>query len=245
MSDYLAVPATLPALSLQRIAPPAPMRRCPRCERDVDPAPLLPTDIRLLRIIDPFYTRYDLHASDEPVLMCADCDQQVDEIADALLAYRQRLTRLWPRPSASRGRLMDDQCLSRTFEEIRDLHIERVLGWAVWHDQHGQDAYLVVYETGEWAIHGVPRGQVYDDLDDRGRLSLPIPVAPPAADASSEDEDEDEDAGDAQAGSTLREFDAAALYRQRAPSDAEHEPLEMDLATRFYQTLYCQEGHQP
>ncbi len=229
---------------------PTPMLRCPRCEREVDLAPLLPTDIRLLRIIDPFYTRYDLRASDEPVLMCGDCDRQVEEIADALLAYRQRLTRLWPRPAAPRGRLMDDQCLSRPFEDIRDLHIEHVLGWAVWYDQRGQDASLVVYETGEWIIQPVPRGHVYDDPDDRGSLALPIPVAPPAADARREDDAASSDngdasseaagdAGDARAGSTLREFDAAAFFRRRAPSDADREALERDLATRFYRTLYA------
>jgi len=33
----------------------------------------------------------------------------------------------------------------------------------------------------------------------------------------------------------------AALYRRRAPSDAAHAPLERDLATRFYRTLYGKE----
>jgi len=128
--------------------------------------------------------------------------------------------------------------LSRTFEAIRDTAIEDVLGWAVWYNRRGQDAYLVVYETGAWAIQPVPRGQVYDDLDDRGYLALPIPVAPTAADRAAGD---DEDAGDERAGSTLREIDVAALYRRRVPSDADHEPLEMGLATRFYRTLYGKE----
>ncbi len=38
-----------------------------------------------------------------------------------MLAYRKRLTQLWPRPAAPRSRLMDDQRLSRAFEDIRDL----------------------------------------------------------------------------------------------------------------------------
>jgi len=91
----------------------------------------------------------------------------------------------------------------------------------------------------------VPRGQVYDDLDERGGLFLPVPVAPTTAD----DDDADEEAGTARAGSTLREragstlreIDAAALFRRRAPSDADREPLEMDLTKQFYRTLYDEE----
>jgi len=217
---------------------PTPTTRCPRCARDVDPADLLVQPLAELRLIDPHVARYDRQTADGRVAICDDCDQQLAAIAREMDTQRRRLARLWPRPTSPRVRLLDDQRLSRTFEEIRDLHSEDVLGWAVWHDQRGQDASLVVYETGEWAIHPVPRGQVYDDLDDRGYLALPIPVAPAAADEATDDED----AGDKRPGSTLREFDAAALYRQRAPSDAEHEPLEMDLATRFYRTLYHQEA---
>jgi len=242
-----AARADLHAFMQQTVPPDArssPPTRCPRCERDVDPADLLTQPLVELRLIDPHVARYDRQTADGCVAICDDCDQQLAAIALEMDTQRQRLTRLWPLPTSPRGRLLDDQRLSRAFEEIRDLHIENVLGWAVWHDQHGQDAYLVVFETGEWAIHGVSRGQVYDDLDDRGRLSLPIPVAPPAADARSEGEDAADD-DDEPAGSTLRELDVAALYRQRAPSDADHEPLEMDLATRFYQTLYRLEGHQP
>ncbi len=232
MRDHLLHRATLDDLFL-------PMRRCPRCEQGVDPADLLAQPLAELRLIDPHVARYDRQTADGRVAICDDCDQQLAAIALEMDTQRRRLTRLWPLPTSPRGRLLDDQRLSRTFEEIRDLHSEDVLGWAVWHDQHGQDAYLVVFETGEWAIHGVPRGQVYDDLDDRGRLSLPIPIAPATADVSSEGEDAADD-GDEAAGSTLREIDVAALYRHRAPSDAEHEPLEMDLATRFYRTLYAQ-----
>jgi ribosomal protein L34E len=225
--------------SLQQTVPPdpRPTMRCPRCARDVDPADLLAQPLAELRLLDPHVARYDHQTADGRVAICDDCDQQLAAIAIEMDTQRRRLARLWPRPTSPRGRLLDDQCLSRTFEEIRDLHSEEVLGWAVRYDQHGQDAYLIVYETGEWAIHAVPRGQLYAYLDDRGGLPLPIPVAPPAADARREGEDTD-DAGDARAGSTLREIDVAALYRRRAPSDADHEPLEMDLATRFYQALY-------
>ncbi len=232
--------------SMQQTVPPdprlAPTTRCPRCARDVDPADLLAQPLAELRLIDPHVARYDRPTADGRVPICDDCDQQLAAIALMMDIQRLRLARLWPLPTSPRGRLLDDQRLSRTFEEVRDLHIEDVLGRAVWWDRHGQDASLVVFETGEWAIYPVPRGHVYASLDDRGYLALPIPVAPPSADASSEGEDEDEDAGDAQAGSTLHEFDAAALYRQRAPSDAEHAPLEIDLATRFYRTLYHQEA---
>ncbi len=225
--------------SLQQTVPPDPRltMRCPRCARDVDPADLLAQPLAELRLLDPHVARYDRQTADGRVAICDDCDQQLAAIAIEMDTQRRRLARLWPRPTSPRGRLLDDQCLSRTFEEIRDLHSEEVLGWAVRYDQHGQDAYLIVYEIGEWAIHAVPRGQLYAYLDDRGGLPLPIPVAPPAADARREGEDTD-DAGDAWAGSTLREIDVAALYRRRAPSDADHEPLEMDLATRFYQALY-------
>jgi hypothetical protein len=226
----------------------APTTRCPRCARDVDPADLSVQSLGELRLIDPHSARYDRQPfpEREGVALCDDCVRQLDAIAQEMDAQHRRLTRLWPRPTSPRSRLMDDQRLSRTFEEVRDLHSEDVLGWAVWYDRRGQDAYLIVYETGEWAIHAVPRGQLYAYLDDRGGLSLPIPVAPPAADARSEGADTEgadtEDAGDEATGSTLREIDVAALYRRCAPSDAAHEPLEMDLATRFYQALYRQEG---
>ncbi len=216
----------------------APTTRCPRCERGVDPADLLAQSLAELRLIDPHVARYDRQTADGRVAICDDCDQQLAAIALEMDTQRRRLARLWPLPTSPRARLMDDQRLSRTFEEVRDLHVEDVLGWAVWWDRRGQDAYLVVYETGEWAIHAVPRGQLYAYLDDRGGLYLPSPVGPPAADARREGEDTD-DAGDARAGSTLREIDVAALYRRRAPSDADHEPLEMDLAARFYRTLYA------
>jgi len=220
---------------------PTPTTRCPRCARDVDPADILAQPLAALRLIDPHSARYDRPTADDRVAICDDCDQQLAAIAIEMDTQRRRLARLWPRPTSPRVRLLDDQRLSRTFEEIRDLHSEDVLGWPVWYDRRGQDAYLILYETGEWAIHTVPRDQLYAYLDDRGGLYLPIPVAPPAADARSEGEDTD-DAGDARAGSTLREIDVAALYRRRAPSDAAHDPLEMDLATRFYQALYRQEG---
>ncbi len=237
---------------------PTPTTRCPRCARDVDPADLLAQPLAELRLIDPHVARYDRQTADGRAVICDDCDQQLALIALEMDTQRRRLARLWPLPTSPRGRLLDDQRLSRPFEEIRDLHIEDVLGRAAWWDRRGQDAYLVVYETGEWAIHPVPRGQVYDDLDDRGALSLPISVASLSgdrSDISSEDaaigsdnrdasSDDDPDAGHAPVGSTLRTFDAAAFFRRRAPSDAEREPLERDLATRFYQTLYCQEGHQ-
>ncbi len=218
---------------------PTPTTRCPRCARDVDPADLLAQPLAELRLIDPHVARYDRQTADGRVALCDDCDQQLAAIALEMDTQRRRLARLWPLPTSPRGRLLDDQCLSRTFEEVRDLHIEDVLGRAVWWDRHGQDASLVVFETGEWAIYPAPRGHVYASLDDRGYLALPIPVAPAAAAGEATDDD---DAGDTRPGSTLREFDAAALYRQRAPSDAEHELLEMDLATRFYRTLYHPEA---
>ncbi len=244
MSDNDATRTDPHAPMQQTVTPdprPAPTTRCARCERDVDPANLLAQPLAELRLIDPHVARYDRQTADGRVAICDDCDQQLAAIAIEMDTQRRRLARLWPRPTSPRGRLLDDQRLSRAFEAIRDTAIEDVLGWAIWYDRRGHDTYLVVYETGEWAIHPVPRGQVYDDLDDRGRLSLTIPVAPAVADASSEGEDA-EDAGDTRAGSTLREIDAAALYHQRAPSDAAHEPLEMNLATRFYRTLYHQEA---
>ena len=244
MLDHLLHRATLDDLCL-------PTRRCPRCARDVDPADLLAQPLAELRLIDPHVARYDRQTANGRVAICDDCDQQLAAIAIVMDTSRRRLVRLWPRPTSPRAHLMDDQCLSRTFEEIRDLHIECVLGWAVWYDQHGQDASLVVYETGEWIIQLVPRGQVYDDPDDRGYLALPIPVAPPAADACSDDaaassdnsdasSEDDSDADATLAGSTLRAFDAAAFFRRHAPSDADREALERDLATRFYRTLYAQ-----
>jgi len=220
---------------------PCPTRtmRCPRCERAVDPADLAVQSLGELRLIDPHSARYDRQPflEREGVALCDDCDQQINAIATELGAYRRRLTRLWPRPTSPRGRLMDDQCLSRTFEAIRDMAIEDVLGWAVWYDRRGHDIYLVVYETGEWAIQPVPRGQVYDIADERGYLALSLPVAPPTAD----DGDDDEEAGVALVGSALREIDVAALYRRRAPSDADREPLEMDLTKQFYRALYDEE----
>ncbi len=248
MLDHLMARAILDDIFL-------PTRRCPRCARDVDPADLLAQPLAELRLIDPHVARDDRPTADGRVPICDDCDQQLAAIALMMDIQRLRLARLWPLPTSPRGRLLDDQRLSRTFEEVRDLHIEDVLGWAVWWDRRGRDAYLVVYETGEWAIHPVPRDQVYDDLDDRGYLALPIPVAPPLADASSEDDaarsdnrdassEDDSDAAATLAGSPLRAFDAAAFVRRHAPSDADREPLERDLATRFYQTLYRQEGHQ-
>ncbi len=242
---------------MQHTVTAAPLRtpptRCPRCARDVDPADLLAQPLAELRLIDPHVARYDRQpfSAREEVALCDACERQLDAIAQEMDTQRRRLARLWPLPTSPRERLMDDQCLSRTFEEIRDLHIECVLGRAVWYDQHGQDVYLVIYETGTWTIQPVPRGQVYDDLDDRGYLALPIPVAPPTADASSEDDaassdngdassEDDSDDGDARAGSTLRAFDAAAFFRRHAPSDADREPLERDLTTRFYRTLYAQ-----
>ncbi len=201
-------------------ADPRPTRtmHCPRCARDVDPADLSVQALGELRLIDPHSVRYDRQPlpAREGIALCDDGDQQIDAIAQEMDAYRLRLTRLWPRPTSHRCRLMDDQRLSRTFEEIRDTAIEDVLGWAVWYDRRDHDTYLVVYETGEWAIHAVPRGQLYAYLDDRGGLPLPIPVAPPAADARREGEDTEdaEDAGDEATGSTLREIDVAALYRQ-------------------------------
>ena len=217
---------------------PTPTTRCPRCARDVDPADLLVQPLAELRLIDPHVARYDRQTADGRVAICDDCDQQLAAIAREMDTQRRRLARLWPRPTSPRVRLLDDQRLSRTFEEIRDTAIEDVLGWAIWYDVRGHATYLVVYETGEWAIQSVPRGQVYDVADDRGHLALPLPVAPPTAD----DVDDDEEAGAALVGATLREIDVAALYRRRAPSDADHEPLEMALAARFYRTLYHQEA---
>ncbi len=213
--------------------------RCPRCARDVDPIDLSVQSLGELRLIDPHSARYDRQPfpARGRIALCDACACQLDAIAQEMDAQRRRLTRLWPRPASPRGRLMDDQRLSRTFEEIRDIYIEDVLGWAVWYDQHGQDAYLVVYETAAWAIQPVPRGQVYDVADERGYLALPLPVAPPTAD----DGDADEEAGVALVGLTLRAIDVAALYRRRAPSDAAHEPLERDLAARFYRALYDKE----
>ncbi len=242
MTPAVAARTDLHAYMQHTVSPdPCPTRtmRCPRCERAVDPADLLVQSLGELRLIDPHSARYDRQPffEREGVAVCDDCDQQINAIATEMDAQRRRLTRLWPRPTSHRGRLMDDQRLSRTFEAIRDTAIEDVLGWAVWYDVRGQDAYLVVYETGEWAIQPVPRGQVYDVADDRGYLALPLPVAPPPAD----DGDDDEEAAAALVGSTLREIDVAALYRRRAPSDAAHEPLERDLATRFYRALYDKE----
>jgi len=216
-----------------------PTMRCPRCARDVDPADLSVQALGELRLIDPHSARYDRQPfpAREGVALCDACVCQLDAIEQELDAQRRCLTRLWPRPTSPRGRLMDDQRLSRTFEAIRDTAIEDVLGWAVWYDRHGHDTYLVVYETGAWAIQPVPRGQVYDVADDRGYLALPLPVAPLIAD----DGDDDEAAGDERAGSTLREIDAAALFRRRAPNDADREPLERDLAARFYRALYDKE----
>ena len=243
MSDHDAARIDLHTYMRHTVSPdpcPTPTMRCPRCERAVDPADLAVQSLGELRLIDPHSARYDRQpfTEREGVALGDDCDQQINAIATELGAYRRRLTRLWPRPTSPRSRLMDDQRLSRTFEAIRDTAIEDVLGWAVWYDRRGYDAYLVVYETGEWAIQPVPRGQVYAVADDRGYLALPLPVALPTAD----DGDADEETGVALVGSTLREIDVAALYRHRAPSDAAHEPLEMDLTTRFYRTLYSEEA---
>ncbi len=239
MSDHDAARTDLHA-DMQRTvsSDPCPTRRmrCPHCERAVDPTGLSVQSRGALRLIDPHSARDDRQPLPlrEGIALCDECARQIDAIAQEMDAQRRRLTRLWPRPTSPRGRLMDDQRLSRAFEEIRDTAIEDVLGWAVWHDRRGQDAYLVVYETGAWAIQPVPRGQVYDVIDERGYLALPLPVAPPPAD----DGDDDEEADAALVGATLRAIDVAALYRRRVPSDAAHEPLERDLATRFYRALY-------
>ncbi len=218
---------------------PTPTTRCPRCARDVDPADILAQPLAALRLIDPHSARDDRQPlpAREGIALCDACEQQIDAIAQEMDTQRRRLARLWPCPTSPRVRLLDDQRLSRTFEEIRDTAIEDVLGWAIWYDVRGHATYLVVYETGEWAIQSVPRGQVYDVADDRGHLALPLPVAPPTAD----DVDDDEEAGAALVGATLRAIDVAALYRRRAPSDADHEPLERDLAVRFYRALYDEE----
>jgi len=206
----------------------APTTRCPRCARDVDPADLSVQALGELRLLDPHCARYDRQpfSAREGVALCDACERQLDAIAQEMDTQRRRLARLWPLPTSPRERLMDDQCLSRTFEEIRDLHIERVLGWAIWYDQRGQDACLVVYETGEWAVHAVPRGQVYDYRDDRGSLSMPIPVAPPTSDASSK-----ADAASSKADAASSKADAASSKADAASSKADAASSKADAAS--------------
>jgi len=201
--------------------------RCPRCERAVAPEDLEDAALDELRLIDPHLDRYAHRALGGEIAVCAACGRQLDALAEEMEAYRRRLIRRWPTPTSYRSALMDDQCLSRPFEAVRDTALMEVLATAIWHDRHGATAYLTVYEDGDWSVDGVPQGRAYDRRDDRGYLAVPIPMAPRAATLTVAD-------GDA--------LSADALYRRCIETDADHAPLERELATRFYRALYCREA---
>jgi len=101
--------------------------RCPRCERDVAPEDLEDAALDELRLIDPHLDRYAHRALGGEIAVCAACGQQLDALAEEMEAYRRLLIRRWPTPPAYRDALMDDQCLSRTFEAVRDTAIMEVL----------------------------------------------------------------------------------------------------------------------
>jgi len=202
---------------------------CPRCGQRQETAAFEEIDLDWARARDPHVEVYHYRSSPNgdgrrAIAICAVCSKGLDDIAAEMDDYRARLRRRWPLPPAW-GSLQDDQRLSHAFERFRDSvpAIYHALSWAIRCQRRGATAYLTVYETGDWSIDSVPVDQGYDLLDDRTRIWVPIPVSPSAALATAED---------------LEQPNLDALYTRCIPTAAAHDPLEAELARRFYQALY-------
>ena len=198
---------------------------CPRCGRQVAPGDLDEVPLTELRLIDPHLDAYVHCAARSHVAVCQACGDQLDSLAGELEAYRRRLLRAWPTPTAYRAPPREDQCLSRPFEVLRDTALPAVLGYAIWYERRDATAYLTVYDNGEWGVDGVPRDRAYAPRDERGHVAAPIPVAPGAAPLADEE---------------LVGLSAEALYRRCVATEADARALELELAARFYRALYSQ-----
>ncbi len=200
---------------------------CPRCGRQVAPEDLENVPLGEVRLIDPHLEGYVRHAAGGQVAVCQDCGDQLDALAGELEAYRRRLLRIWPTPRAHRAAPREDQCLSRPFEALRDTGLPLVLGAAIWHARQGATAYLIVRANGAWSIEAVPSGEACGPGEERGHVTLPIPVVPGAAALADED---------------LVGLSIEAVYHHCVGTKAAAAALERELTARFYRALYGQEG---
>jgi len=199
---------------------------CPRCGRQVAPEDLENVPLGEVRLIDPHLESYVRHAAGGQVAVCQDCGDQLDALAGELEAYRRRLLRTWPTPQAHRAAPREDQCFSRPFEALRDTALPLVLGSAIWHARQGATASLIISVNGEWSIKAVPSGEACVPREERGRVAVPIPVAPGAAALADED---------------LVGLSVEAVYHHCVGTKAAAAALERELAARFYRALYGQE----
>jgi len=179
-----------------------------------------------LRLIDPHLESYVRYAAGSQVAVCQDCGDQLDALAGELDAYRRRLLRTWPTPRAHRAAPREDQCLSRSFEALRDTGLPLVLGSAIWHARQGATAHLIVRANGEWSIEAVPGGETCAPGEERGHVAVPVPVAPGAVALADED---------------LVGLSIEAVYHCCVGTKAEAAALERLLAARFYRALYSQQ----
>ena len=196
---------------------------CPRCGRQVAPEDLEDVPLGELRLIDPHLEGYVRHAAGGQVAVCQDCGDQLDALAGELEAYHRRLLRIWPTPRAHRAAPREDQCLSRPFEALRDTGLPLVLGAVIWHARQGATAYLIVRANGEWSIEAVPSGEACTPREERGHVTVPIPVAPGATALADED---------------LVGLSIEAVYHHGVGTKADAAALERELAARFYLGLY-------
>jgi len=200
---------------------------CPRCSRQVAPEDLENVPLGEVRLIDPHLEGYVRYAAGGQVAVCQACSDQLDALAGELEAYRRRLLRTWPTPRAHRAVPREDQCLSRPFEALRDTGLPLVLGSAIWHARQGATAYLIVCANGAWSIEAAPSGEICAQREERGHVTVPIPLVPGAAALQDED---------------LVGLSIEAVYHHCVGTKAEAAALERLLAARFYRALYGQEG---